>query len=179
MLLSNFWSEVGSLFVDMHWVVILLLCLGVIFCIVEAIIPGFGFFGIAGMLCEVAGVVVHAIFSGSAVQVLFLVLIIALVALILALIFVNSAKHGLLSKSAIVENKTALPKDFKEKAENELKSLIGKEGLTLTECKPVGKIRIGQESYEAHSIGAVIMKGEVIKVVDIQDARIMIDKLSY
>lgn len=179
MLLADLVSEISSLFVDMHWVVILLLCLGVIFCIVEAIVPGFGFFGIAGMVCEVAGIVVHAIFSGSAIQVLFLVLIIGIATLLLILIFVNSAKHGLLSKSAIVENKTALPKDYKQKAENELKTLIGKEGLTLTECRPVGKIRIGQDSYEAQSIGAVIMKGEVVKVVDIQDARIMIDKLSY
>ena len=179
LLASNFWTELGNLFVDMHWVVILLLCLGVIFCIIEAIIPGFGFFGITGILCEVAGVVVHAVISGSAVQVFFLILIIVLITLIVFLIFVNSAKHGLLSKSSIVENKTALPKDYREKAEKELKDLIGKEGLTLTECRPVGKIRLGQDTYEAQSVDKVIQKGEVIKVVAIEDARIMIDKLSY
>lgn len=179
MLLANFWAELGGLFTNMSWIVILLLSLGVIFCIVEAVIPGFGFFGIAGILCEIGGVVVHAIFSGSVIQVFFLILIIVLITVILFLIFVNSAKHGLLAKSAIVENKTALPKDYREKTEEHLKELIGKEGLTLTECHPVGKIRIGQNTFEAQSIRAIIEKGEVIKVVAIEDARIMIDKLSY
>lgn len=179
MLLADFWTELGGLFTNMSWIVILLLCLGVIFCIVEAVIPGFGFFGIAGILCEIAGVVVHAIFSGSALQVFFLVLIIFLITVIMFLIFVNSAKHGLLSKSAIVEANTALPKDYREKAENKLKALIGKEGLTLTECKPVGKIRIGQNTYEAQSVGSVIGKGEVICITAIEDARIMIDRIKY
>lgn len=179
LLASNFWTELGNLFTQMHWVVVLLLCLGVIFCIIEAVIPGFGFFGITGILCEIGGVVVHAVISGSALQVFFLVLIIMLITLILFLIFVNSAKHGLLAKSAIVENKTSLPNDFREKAEEELKHLVGQEGLTLTECRPVGKIRIGQDTFEAQSIGPVIPKGQVIKVISIEDARIMIDKITY
>lgn len=179
MLLSGFWSELGGLFVDMHWVVILLLSLGVIFCIIEAVIPGFGFFGVMGILCEIAGVVVHAVFSGSVIQVFFLILIIVLITLIIFLIFVNSAKRGLLAKTAIVENNTSIPKDYREKAEKELKKLIGKEGLTLTECRPVGKIRIGQDSYEAQSVDKVIPKGEVIKVVAIEDARIMIDRITF
>jgi len=102
-----------------------------------------------------------------------------LVILLLFLIFVRSAKYGLLAKSAIAENKTALPKDFKDKAEKELSALVGKEGLAITECRPVGKIRIEQETYEAQSIGTVIKKGEVIRVVSIEDARIMIDRLIY
>ncbi|MBQ7884981.1 MAG: hypothetical protein IJ318_02670 [Clostridia bacterium] len=179
MLLANLWTEFCNLFTQMHWIVILLLSLGVIFCIIEAVIPGFGFFGTMGILCEIAGVVVHAVFSGSALQVLLLVLIIILVVILIFLIFIRSAKYGLLAKTAIVENETALPKDYREKATEELKSLVGKEGLTVTECRPVGKIRIGQETYEAQSVGAVIPKGDVIKVVAIEDARIMIDKLSY
>lgn len=179
MLLANFWAELGNLFTQMHWLVILLLCLGIILCIIEAVIPGFGFFGIAGILCEIGGVVFHAVISGSAVQVFFLILIIVLITLIIFLIFVHSAKRGLLAKSAIVENKSSLPNDYREKAEEELEHLVGKEGLTLTECKPVGKIRIGQDTYEAQSIGPVIKKGEVIKVTSIEDARIMIDRITY
>jgi membrane-bound serine protease (ClpP class) len=179
MLLASFWTEFVNLFTQMHWIVILLLGLGLVLCLVEAFVPGFGFFGITGILCEIAGVIVHAVFSGSVLQVFCLILVIALLVVVLFLIFIRSAKYGLLAKSAIVENKTALPKDFREKAEDELRVLLGKEGLTLTECKPVGKIRIGQDTYEAQSIGVVIPKGDVIKVVSIEDARIMIDKLSY
>lgn len=179
MLLANLWTDFTNLFTQMHWVVILLLCLGIVFCIIEAIVPGFGFFGIMGILCEVAGVVVHAVISGSAFQVLCLALIIILIVVLIFLLFIRSAKHGLLSKTAIVENETALPSDYRQKAEDELKALIGKEGLAITECRPVGKIRIDQETYEAQSVGRVIPKGDVVKVVAIEDARIMIDKLTY
>lgn len=179
MLLFNIWTEIGKLFTDMHWVVILLLSLGIILCIIEAVIAGFGVFGIAGILCEVAGVVTHAVLSGSAVQVLFLLAVLILITVLLFLLFVRSAKYGLLSKSAIVENKTAIPVDYKEKTDKELKNLIGKEGLTLTECKPVGKIRLGQDTYEAQSRSTVIQKGEVIHVVAIEDSRIIVDRIIY
>lgn len=179
MLLNSFWSEFVNLFTQMHWVVILLLCLGVVFCVIEAIIPGFGIFGVLGILCEVAGIVVHAVISGSVLQVFFLILIVLLVVGLLFLLFIHSAKYGLLAKSAIVENKSAIPSDYKEKTDKELSKLIGQEGLALTECRPVGKIRIGQNTYEAQAKGLLIQKGEVIKVVAIEDARIMIDKITY
>lgn len=179
MLLADFGTEFVSLFTQMHWVVVLLLGLGLILCIVEAAVPGFGVFGILGILCSVASIIVHAVLSGSAIQVLILFLLILLVIGLLFLLFIRSAKYGLLAKSAIVENKPSIPNDYREKTENELKPLIGQEGLTLTECKPVGKIRIGQNTYEAQSKGSIIQKGEVIKVIAIEDARIMIDKIMY
>ena len=179
MLLDSFWGEFVNLFAQMHWVVVVLLALGVVLCIVEAVVPGFGIFGISGILCEVLGIVVHAIISGSALQVLFLIIIILLVIGLIFLLFIRSAKYGLLAKSALVENKPSIPIDYKEKTEKELSKLIGQEGLALTECRPVGKIRIGQNSYEAQSKSAIIQKGEVIKVVAIEDARIMIDKITY
>ena len=179
MILAGLWEEVSNLFVQMHWVVILLLCLGIVLCIVESTVPGFGIFGALGVFCEIAGVVTHAVISGSAVQVLFLLLILVLVTILLFLLFVRSAKYGILSKSAIIENNTAIPTDYKERAEKELELLIGKEGLTLTECKPVGKIRLGDKTYEAQSRASIIKKGEVIKVVGIEDARLVIDEITY
>ena len=179
MLLNSFWSEFGNLFAQMHWAVIVLLSLGVIFCLIEAIVPGFGIFGILGIMCEMGAVVIHAIVSGSAIQVFFLILLVLLVTGLLFLLFIHSAKYGFLAKTAIVENKPAIPTDYKEKTEKELLPLVGKEGLALTECKPVGKIRIGENTYEAQAKGLLIKKGEVVKVVAIEDARIMIDKITY
>ena len=179
MVLAGFWSEFINLFTQMHWAVILLLTLGLVLCIIEAAIPGFGIFGILGILCEVSAIIVHAVLSKSIAQVFFLMLITLIVVGVLFLLFIHSAKSGLLAKSAIVENKSSIPNDFKQKAEEELKPLIGKEGLALTECRPVGKIRIGQNTYEAQSKSTIIQKGEVVKVVAIEDARIMIDKIQY
>ena len=179
MLLNNFATEFVSLFTGMHWVVALLLCAGIALCIIEAVVPGFGIFGIFGILSAIGGIVTHAIISGSVLQVFFLVLLVMVVVGLLFLLFIHSAKYGLLAKSALVENKSSIPADFKEKTVKELSSLIGQEGLTLTECKPVGKIRVGQNTYEAQAKSAIIKKGEVIKVISIEDARIIIDKLTY
>jgi len=178
MILANLWTEFTSLFAHMHWIVVILLCLGVVFCLVEAVIPGFGVFGILGIVSEVAGIVVHAVFSGSVAQVFFLILLIVLITSLMFLLFIRSAKHGVLAKSAIVENKPSIPTDYAEKEKKELSALIGKDGLTLTDCRPVGKIRIGQETYEAQS-KSFLAKGEVVKVIAIEDARIIIDKITY
>ena len=179
MILASFGEEFVNLFTQMHWAVILLLCVGIVFCIIEAAIPGFGVFGVLGIASEIAGVVVHAVVAGSALQVFFLIIIIFVFVTIMFMLFIRSAKCGLLAKTALVENKSSIPKDYKEKAESELKPLIGQEGLTLTACRPVGKIRIGQNTYEAQSVNSIIPKGEVVTVVAIEDARIIIDKITY
>ncbi len=179
MILASFWTEFVSLFTNMHWVVILLLSFGVVLCIVEAAVPGFGVFGLLGIACEVAGIIVHAVVSGSVLQVFILLILLVLVTCLLFLLFIRSAKHGLLAKSALVENRPSIPKDYKEKTEKELKTLIGQEGLTLTSCRPVGKIRIGENTYEAQAKSSIINKGCVIKVIAIEDARIIIDRILY
>lgn len=178
MLLANFGHEFIKMFTTMHWAVVTLLAIGVIFCLIEAAIPGFGVFGILGIGSVIASIIVHAIISGSVVQVFIFIILTLFVVFIIFAIFIRSAKHGLLAKSALVENKSSIPRDYKEKAVNKLKPLIGQEGVTLTECRPVGKILIGANSYEAQSVGNLIQKGELIKVVAIEDARIMIDQIS-
>lgn len=172
-------KDFTSIFTQMNWIVILLLSLGFLLCLIEAIVPGFGFFGITGIICEIAGVVVHAVISESFLQALLLVAVVVLITGLVFLIFLRSAKHGLLAKSAIVENKSTLPNDYKEKVDQELSKLIGLEGLALTDCRPVGKVRIGTSNYEAQAVGDMIMKDSVIKVVAIEDAYIMIDKITY
>lgn len=177
MQLANFGQEFINLFTTMHWAVITLLLVGVVFCLIEALVPGFGVFGILGMVSVVASIITHAIISGSAIQVFIYITITFFILFAIFAIFIRSAKHGLLAKSALVENKSSIPSDYKEKAENKLKPLIGQEGVALTECKPVGKIRIGETAYEAQAVGNFIQKAQKIRVVAIEDARIIIDQI--
>lgn len=179
---GTLWKEFEQIFIGQFaWLTVTLMVIGLILCLVEAIIPGFGFFGISGIICEIASVVVHALLcKGSAVQVVILVLLLLLLTLLLFLIMVRSAKHGILGKTPLVENNTAIPVNYGEKDEEKLKSLIlGKEGITLTDLHPVGKIRINQDVYEVCSKGSLIQKGEVVKVVDIEDSIIYVSKLNY
>lgn len=182
-LLLSTWNDFAEIFVGEYaWLTITLMVLGIILCIIEAVIPGFGFFGIAGILCEVGAVLVHAFLCNGIehpLQILILIVMIVLVVLLIFLLFVRSARFGLLGKTPIVENNTAIPKDYGQKDQDKLKSYIGKEAITLTECKPLGKIRICDEIIEVSTKGGLISKGEVVKIVAVEDNVVYISKLTY
>ena len=169
------WEEIGKLFTQMSWIVIVLLVVGIVFCIIEGIIPGFGFFGIFGIICEVAGVIVHAIFSASVIQVLFLVLIMAVATTLLFLIFVFSAKHGILGSTPLIENKPSVPYNYG--VDKNLIKLIGKRGVVIEECHPVGKIKIEGRLMEALSAKGVIEPSSTVRVIKIKDNNLYIEKL--
>lgn len=182
-LLLSAWDSFVEIFVGEYaWLTITLMILGIILCIVEATIPGFGFFGITGLLCEVGAVLVHAFLCNGVehpLQILILIVIIVLLILLIFLFFVRSARFGLLGKTPIVENSTSIPKDYGQKDLEKLKSYIGKEGITLTECKPLGKIRLEDEVLQVSSNGGLISKGEIVKVVAVEDSTIYVNKIVY
>lgn len=172
-----FWEEITKLATQTSLIVIILLVVGVIFCFIEAIIPGFGFFGISGIIMVIAGIVVHAVLSGSVLQVLFILIILSLVFTLIVLVFLRSAKYGLLAKLSFVENKTALPLDYDQKDENDLTHLIGKTGKTITECRPIGKIIIDGMLYDAFAKSDFIKNNEDIIVIEIESNSIYIERL--
>ena len=181
LLAGSAWNEFVSIFTgEFAWLTILLMVVGMVLCIIEAIVPGFGIFGISGILCEVGAVVVNAtLCNGSPLQVLILILIITLVTLLIFLLFVRSARFGLLGKTSIVENKSSIPSDYGKEDTQKLKELIGKEGILVTECHPVGNVRIGDEVFEVSSKGGIIPKGDVVKVVAVENNIIYVSKITY
>ena len=168
-------EEFVKLFTQMSWITIVLLVAGIIFCIIEGVIPGFGFWGITGILCEVAGIVVHAIFTQSPWQIFFLILLMALATVLLFLIFVFSAKHGILASTPLVENKPSVPYNYG--VDKNLMKLIGKHGVVVDECRPVGKIKIEGRIMEALSTGRIIEKDKTVRVVKIRDNTLYIEEM--
>ena len=67
-----------------------------LFLFIECFIPDFGFFGITGLVCLVGGIVANAVLTKSIAQTLFLIALFAVVLFILFLIFIRSAKYGLI-----------------------------------------------------------------------------------
>ncbi len=169
------WQEVINLFTTTSWIVWVLISVGFVLCIVEGIVPGFGVFGIVGIMCEVAAVVCQVIFTNSVPQVLLLILFAALATVLIFLIFVFSAKHGIMGKTALVENKPAVPYNYG--VDKRFTKLIGKRGVTVSDCRPVGKVKLEGRIMEAISVGSMIEKGSQIRVVKIKDNTIYIDKV--
>lgn len=171
------WEEITKLATQTSLIVVILLVVGVIFCFIEAIVPGFGFFGISGILMVLAGIVFHAVISGSVLQVVFIITILSLVFTLIVLMFLRSAKYGLLAKLSFVENKTALPIDYAQKDENDLTHLIGKTGKTITECRPVGKILIEDVPYEVFAKSDFLGNSVDVIITEIEGSSIYIEKL--
>ena len=174
------WESFVEIFTGpMAWLTIVLMIVGIVLCIVEALMPGFGVFGVLGILCEIGAVVNNAICSGDPIQALILFLLVALIVMLIFLIFVRSAKFGILGKTPLVENRTSISTNYGKEQREKLLELVGREGITITECRPVGKIRLNQDVYEVRSKNTMIQKGEVVKVVDIDDVEIIVDKINY
>lgn len=75
LLFSDAADSFTRLFTEMNGWTIVLFVLGIIFCAIEACVPGFGFFGIAGSIMIAAGIVVRMIFGGDLYMLLYMVLI--------------------------------------------------------------------------------------------------------
>ncbi|WP_010650897.1 NfeD family protein [Oceanobacillus massiliensis] len=59
----------------------------------------------------------------------------------------------------------------------EYKSLLGEEGITLNALRPVGTVKIGKQDYSAISNGQWIEKGSSIRVVQVDGTRILVEKM--
>ena len=167
--------EFLEIFTLMHWSAIILLCVGFVFYIVEVFVPGFGFFGIAGTISLIAGVVVRIVQGLSLVQSLVLILIILGVIVIGFFIMVISAKYGILGRTGLFETKTTLSKDYNE-PERALRKLVGKSGKAISKLDLAGQAKINGKIYNVVSISSYIEPGKNIKVVEIKDNTIMVRK---
>lgn len=144
--------------------------LGLILLLVEVFIPGFGFFGISGFSCVGVGII-FKICIGEKLESIILVLAIALVLSIgFIFILIYSSKKG---KGLLISKGSSLPTIYND---DDLKIFIEQKGETVTTCKPVGKIRLDNEIYEAKSLNGFLEIGTQIKVVSVKDNMLEIEK---
>ncbi|MCR4661117.1 MAG: hypothetical protein K5765_03840 [Clostridia bacterium] len=175
-----FFQQFGLLFSNMQWYVAVLFVVGFIFLIAEVFTPGFGVFGILGLVFNVAAIVFRAVFHQQEDNVLlqvlaFLVFDILIIAFIILIVYIlwkcNVLKKSpfFLKATAVDENRSDGTKDYS--------FLIGKEGKTFTLMRPSGKIIIDGKVYDAESNGVVIAKDVDIKVVSQTDSIIKIEEI--
>ena len=165
------WQEFISLFTGMEAIPAILLTIGIVFCVIEMFIPGVGFFGISGSISIIAGIVIRFIRDFNLTQLLILVFIIAVILTMAGLIIVHSAKSGILSRTSLVNNKTAVPVNF---TNEELSKLVGKVGFLITECRPIGKAKIDDKVYEVITDNQLLPEDTDVKVIRIDGNNIVV-----
>jgi membrane-bound serine protease (ClpP class) len=159
---GNMWEEIVLMFNTMQWYIY---------------VPGFGVFGISGFASIIGAIVAQGVLYQSIAQVLFLISITILAVLLIFLIFLRSARFGIIGKSPFVQNKTAVPVDYDSKNKNELKWLIGQRGVVITPLRPSGKFMVDDKVFEGITAGEPIDKDEIIKVVDVEGTKIKVEKV--
>ncbi len=163
----------AEFFTQMHWSVIMLLCISLVLLIVEAVLPGFGVCGISGIVAGIAAVVCEAVFTKSVFYVFFLILIVLVIFTLMFVIFSYALRRGPLKKTPLVESKSALPENYGKNEEFE--KLIGKNGEVISACKPVGKAVIEGKQYTVSAKNGTINEGEKIRVCEIKNNTIKVE----
>lgn len=169
-----------------NWEIILFF-LGVLLLAVEVfVIPGFGIAGVTGILAISTSLVLSLVrnidgFDFSFVPqhemgVAFLTVAIVMITGVLGFFFGGEKMMSFAFNNSRIGNTTSLEnsENFTLAGINELKFLVGKEALVITDLRPSGKIEIDNERYEAISDGEYIVKGSFVKVVKVDEARLMV-----
>ena len=176
----DFFLQIGYLFTNMTWPVIVCLIVGLVFVMIEIFQPGFGVFGTVGLLLLILGVVLRVIFrqeeDNVLAQIFILLFFISLIIIGGFIIMVKSSKMGWLSRSPFIEKSTAVSPGISE-GTKDYTYLKDKIGYAATDLKPTGKINIDGVVEDAYAEGFFIKKGEGIKVVDVKGGKITVRRI--
>lgn len=169
-------ESIATLFSGYGFIPMIIFAVGIVFIIIEIFVPGFGVFGILGSIFIALGIVVRFLLDFNLQHVVAMIAIVILFILLVITIVFYSAKSGLLGKSPLIENKTAVAKTIVDK---KLLDLIGKRTTAKTNFTPAGRFVIGEEIFEAFSYGEFIEKGTSIEIVEVVSRTIYVRKSEY
>ena len=154
----------------MNFVWLILLIIGFALVVVEMYIPGFGFPGITGSVCLIAGVALYAR-TDIVAWLVMTVIIVSLLCVALS-ISIRSAAKGRLAKSKLVLNEVSTS----EVGENDLSYYVGRTGSAATVLRPAGIGEFEGVKLNILSDGEYIPEGARITVTRVEGNRIFVRK---
>lgn len=145
---------------------------GVVLLLFELIVPGFGIFGVSGMISLTIGGF-YAMGGGlTAILVLLgIYLLLALVLVCLCLYIPKESQYNPLVLWTRQHNSEGYI------GSDDFSLLLGKEGRTLTKLRPAGTVLIGERRFDVSSLGDYIEKDSLIIVVKVEGNKIFVEKI--
>jgi membrane-bound serine protease (ClpP class) len=172
-----------------HWEILIFIA-GIILIIIEIfVIPGFGVTGITGIVLVVLGLTLSLVDNVGfdfthvdfykIISSFFLVIISILISIVASFfitrsLFTQNRLFGSLALETVqssAEGYTAADNDYRE--------MIGKTGLAHTILRPAGKVKIGDNVYDATALTGYIEQGDEIEVVRYEGAQLFVRKVEY
>lgn len=153
-------------------VIIFLIILGILLFLVEfLIVPGITIAGIGGAISIIAGVVLAFYYEGPATGLIVLISTAVLISLT-AVFMLKAGTWKKLMLNKAIDGKV----DFVRMEEERIK--VGDKGKTITRLNPMGKVRVGDEYYEAKALDKLIDQNQEIEIVKIESNKIIVKPLN-
>jgi len=162
-----------ELLASASWISITLFVVGIGLLIVEMFDPGFGVFGIFGVICLIGCIFVTAstVTEGIMLTAFFFVII-----LIMLGIFLFLVSKGKLPGKLILKDSES--KDDGYSGTIDMNEYKGKTGIVTTTCRPVGNVDFDGSKLEVVSQGEFIEKGTKVEVIEIEGNRVVVKAIT-
>lgn len=151
--------------------IFLVFLLGISLLIVELYVPDFGVIGIVGFLAMVLSIYLK---TGDFTQLVYLVLGSIAVAFIVIVYFLKSGKDLNISPGFVLNE--AMSNDKGYSSEKDYSFLVNTNGLVISDLRPVGRAKFGEDTYEVISTAEMISSGELVTVVRVQGAKVYVKR---
>ncbi|HHT46815.1 MAG TPA: nodulation protein NfeD [Firmicutes bacterium] len=151
------------------WPAIFLFLLGIVLLLVEAFIPGFGIFGLGGLVSVFAAILLSAASAEAGLRMLFISIVVSIVAGYLA--FKYFQRKGVLRRFILYE---AATREEGYSSSADYSHLAGKRGKSITPLRPAGIAEIEGSRLDVVSEGTYIPAGVEIEVIKVEGRRIVV-----
>lgn len=148
---------------------IVLMCIGFILIVVEMLLPGFGLPGISGIVSAVAGIVMKSRSFDEGLTYAVILIVASAIAMTVIIVFFRSKK---IKSPVRLDDEVSGEVNFI--GAKDLEVLVGREGITVTDLRPAGKIDIDGVTFDVRSEGPFIEKGRRVKIERIQGGSLVV-----
>lgn len=156
------------------WEVIILLAAGIILLLVEALVlPGFGIAGVLGAVALLASIFLSLIgnfpTSGDILMALNVIAVSLLLVGVAAWQLLKRLPKDRRAQRVLLQESTSREEGY---LSNSVRAeLVGAEGVALTDLRPAGTARFGEENVDVVSDGPMIKVGTVVRIIQSEGYR--------
>ena len=147
-----------------------LLIAGVVLMSVELAVPGFGIFGIGGLICLTGGG--YFLLGGGLPALTVLLCFYLVAALVLAFLCLYLPKESKWNPFVLWDRQQ---NSAGYTGGSDFSALLGKQGVSLTKLRPAGTVLIEGRRYDVSSMGDFLPKDSKIVVTKVEGSKLFVD----
>jgi membrane-bound ClpP family serine protease len=150
------------------WSVVLFI-VGIVLLVIELHIPGFGIFGVLGVIVLVVDIFITA---KTFTQGLIMTAVLFVIVVVLMAVLASFVSKGRLPKGLTLKQSNSTEMGFS--GAEDMKYLIGKSGTTITVLRPAGIVDFDGVRLDVITRGDYLEKATPVEVIEVEGNRIVV-----